>query len=66
MLALSLGRSPTGACHLRITDSRFQLDPPEGLDARVDSTFDAFISMFYETFFLQDPATPDNCARRRD
>lgn len=67
MLALSLGRSPAGARRLRVTDSPFPLDPPEGLDARADSTFDAFISKFYETLRLQQAdATPDNRARRRD
>jgi hypothetical protein len=65
MLALSLGRSPAGARRLRVTDSPFPLDPPEGLDARADSTFDAFISKFYETLRLQQAdATPDNRARR--
>ncbi|EES00119.2 hypothetical protein SORBI_3003G029400 [Sorghum bicolor] len=66
MLALSLGRSPAGARRLRVTDSPFPVDPPEGLDARADSTFDAFISKFYETLRLQQAdATPDNRARRR-
>jgi hypothetical protein len=65
MLALSLGRSPAGARRLRVTDSPFPLDPPEGLDARADSTFDAFITKFYETLRLQQAdATPDNRARR--
>jgi len=66
MLALSLGRSPAGARRLRVTDSPFPVDPPEGLDARADSTFDAFISKFHETLRLQQAdATPDNRARRR-
>jgi len=62
MLALSLGRSPAGARRLRVTDSPFPVDTPEGLDARAaDSTFDAFISKFYETLRLQQAdATPDN------
>ncbi|KAJ1282149.1 hypothetical protein BS78_03G028400 [Paspalum vaginatum] len=65
LLALSLGRSPAGARRLRVTDSPFP-DETEGLDVRPDSSFDAFISKFYESLRLQQAdATPDNCVRRR-
>ncbi|ONM28602.1 hypothetical protein ZEAMMB73_Zm00001d039412 [Zea mays] len=64
MLGLSLGRSPAGVRRLRVTDSPFPLDPPEGL-ARSDSSFEAFISSFHENLRKQpaEAATPDN---RRD
>ena len=61
MLGLSLGRSPAGVRRLRVTDSPFPLDPPEGL-ARSDSSFEAFISSFRENLRRQpaEAATPDN------
>jgi hypothetical protein len=62
MLALSLGRSPTEARHLHVIGSSFSLDPPKGLDTRADSTFDAFISKFYETLCSRPQPRVDNCA----
>jgi hypothetical protein len=64
MLGLSLGRSPAGVRRLRVTDSPFPLDPPEGL-ARSDSSFEAFISSFRENLRRQpaEAATPDNNRR---
>ncbi|XP_062182718.1 uncharacterized protein LOC133886844 [Phragmites australis] len=65
MLALSLGRSPAGVRHLRVTDSPFPVEP-EGVDERVDAHADDFIKRFYEQLQLQQAfATPDNCVRRR-
>uniref|UniRef100_A0ACD5VDR1 Uncharacterized protein n=1 Tax=Avena sativa TaxID=4498 RepID=A0ACD5VDR1_AVESA len=64
MLALSLGRCPTGARQLRVTDSPFPVEP-EGVDERVDAEADSFIKRFYEQLRMQQSTTPDNCVRRR-
>lgn len=68
MLALSLGRSPAGARQLRVTDSPFPEEPPEGVDERVDAEASNFIKRFYEQLRMQQAfatPSPDNTALRR-
>ncbi|KAF0915960.1 hypothetical protein E2562_000596 [Oryza meyeriana var. granulata] len=60
MLALSLGRSPAGARQLRVTDSPFPVEPPEGVDGRVDDKATDFIEWFRQQLLQQQSAaTPD-------
>uniref|UniRef100_A0A0E0JF85 Uncharacterized protein n=1 Tax=Oryza punctata TaxID=4537 RepID=A0A0E0JF85_ORYPU len=61
LLALSLGRSPAGTRQLRVTDSPFPVEPPEGaVDGRVDDKATDFIEWFrHQLLQQQSSATPD-------
>ncbi|EEE54055.1 hypothetical protein OsJ_00749 [Oryza sativa Japonica Group] len=63
LLALSLGRSPAGTRQLRVTDSPFPVEPPEGaVDGRVDDKATDFIEWFRRQLLQQQASaapTPD-------